>query len=84
MIKSTEVSDLNHSATGAAKKKNENQANLWNIFKSLALSYPYNRILCWFGAFLMKNNQFRFFSGKIVTSLADIFTMEKAVFKTIF
>ena len=26
----------------------------------------------------MKNNQFRFFSGKIVTSLSKIFTIEKA------
>ena len=32
----------------------------------------------------MKNNQFRFFSGKIVTALADNFTMEKALFKNIF
>ena len=31
----------------------------------------------------MKNNQFRFFSGKIVTSLTDIFTMEEALFKII-
>ena len=29
----------------------------------------------------MKNNQFRFVSGKIVTSLADIFTMEKPYLK---
>ena len=32
----------------------------------------------------MKNNQFRFFSGKIVTFLAGNFTMEKALFKNIF
>ena len=35
----------------------------------------------------MKNNRFRFFFfflGKIVTSLADIFTMKKALFKIIF
>ena len=30
------------------------------------------------------NFKFRFFSGKIVTSLADIFTMEEALFKNIF
>ena len=27
--------------------KNENQANLWKIFKSLALSYAYNSVLVW-------------------------------------
>ena len=32
----------------------------------------------------MKNNQFRFFWGKIVTSLAGNFAMEKALFKNIF
>ena len=32
----------------------------------------------------MKNYQFRLFPGKIVTSLADIFTMEEALFKIIF
>ena len=32
----------------------------------------------------MKNNQCRFFSGKIVTSLDGNFTMEKALFKNIF
>ena len=32
----------------------------------------------------MKNNQFRFFSRKIVTSFAGNFTMEKALFKNIF
>ena len=32
----------------------------------------------------MKNNQFRFFSGKIVTFLDGNFTMEEAVFKNIF
>ena len=62
----------------------ENQANLWNNFKSLTLSFANKTILFWFGAFLMKNNQFRFFSGKIVTSLAGNFTMEKALFKNIF
>ena len=43
-------------------------------------------ILVWCGAFKMKKkkNQFRFFSGKMVTSLADIFTMEKALFEIIF
>ena len=54
------------------------------IFKSLALSYAYNTILFWFDAIQMKNIQFRFFSGKIVTSLADTFTMGTALFKIIF
>ena len=31
--------------------KIENQANLWNNLKSLVLSYAYNTILFWFGAF---------------------------------
>ena len=57
---------------------------LWNNFKSLALSYAYKTILFWFDAFMMKNNQFRFFSRKIFTSLAGNFTMEKALFKNIF
>ena len=44
--------------------------------------HKYN--LFWFGAFQMKSNQFGFISEKIVTSLADIFTMEKGLFKIIF
>ena len=32
----------------------------------------------------MKTNQLRFFFGKIVTSFADIFTMEKALCQIIF
>ena len=31
--------------------KIENQANLGNDFKSFVLSYAYNTILFWFGAF---------------------------------
>ena len=34
--------------------------------------------------FKMANNQFRLFSGKIVIALADIFAMEKALFKIVF
>ena len=42
-------------------------------------------ILVCFGAFWMKNNQFRFFfPGKTATSLAGNFTMQKALFKNIF
>ena len=33
--------------------------------------------------FRLVHNQFRLFYGKIVTSLADFFTMEKALFKII-
>ena len=55
--------------------KNENQANMWNNFKEFGtqLSIQYNFVMFWFGAFYIKNNQLRFFSGKIVTSLADIY-----------
>ena len=41
-------------------------------------------MLFWFGVSEMKDNQFRSFSGKIVTSIAGIFTMERALFKMIF
>ena len=50
----------------------------------MILRVAYKTILFLIGAFMMKNNQFRFFSGKIVTSLAGNFTMEKALFKNIF
>ena len=60
------------------------------ICKSVERIYEVGPQLCiqynlsGFGAFQMKNNQFRFFSKKIVTSHADIFTMENALFKIIF
>ena len=41
------------------------------------LSYAYNAILYQFGALKMIDNQFRYFSGKIVTSLADILQWKK-------
>ena len=46
------------------------------------LCIRYNFVLIW--CILMKNNQFRVFPGKIVTSLAGILTMEKDLFKYIF
>ena len=50
----------------------ENLAKLWNNFECLAISYVYFTILFWFGAFLIKNDPFRFCCEKIVTSLVDI------------
>ena len=41
--------------------KTENQANLWNNFKSLALSYEYKTILFWFGAFKIEIINLDFF-----------------------
>ena len=49
---------------------------MWNNFKSLVISYAYNTILVWFGAFKKKKYQFRFISEKI-TSLADILQGKK-------
>ena len=57
--------------------KNENQANLWNNFKSLFLSYPYNRILFWFGPFFMKNKKISFFPGKWLLPLLTLLQWKK-------
>ena len=56
--------------------KIENQASLWNNFKSFALSYVYYTILFWFCAVSMKNYHGLF-------SLVDSFTVEKVLLKNI-
>ena len=64
--------------------KTENQANMWNDFKSLALSYAYKIILFCFGAFMMKTNQFRFFFRENSNFPCWQFYSGKALFKYIF
>ena len=54
--------------------KIENQENLWKNFKSSAIHTAIHAIQFCFG--LVHFNNLDFF-GKIVTSLVDIFTMEK-------
>ena len=49
------------------------------LFKCLDLALAYSNILCWIKAF-----KIRPFYGEIVTSLAYIFTMQKAPVKIIF
>ena len=57
--------------------KTENQANLWNDFKSLVLSYVYKTTLFRFGAFQMKTDQLRDFLGKQLLPLLAILQWKK-------